>query len=491
LKLSAFSKLTLTATLLTLQVLFATPVVANTQDSKADLLVARVLQAYGGDQLGALTSLQVEDSYKVFSLDQGANPAVNEVTNLTSRLNVDFKSNKKNVKNWRQGPNGNSLSQILFDGSTGWSINHLRGTHVENPSLTADRVGSGMLKMIDTVLALWLYQNRASASWHAEKLVAGKSVSTLAFETKNKEQYFLDIEVSTGLILRMSRSLDSSSGPVYEFSQHTKVQDLTFATDMNMLIDGKPRFVTTQRDIEINSLEPDAFSIPDKSVKLKGMLNPDIMQVQKLAEKVYLAGKGRNFSIFVDAGYYWVGAGGLTGITQRLTAVNQYLNVEKSLHMQILPDHHRGHLGALPELIELGSQLVFAAQHESIIDKLAEVTDSNQKLVVTSEKLSLLKGLVEVYDITTAHAENYLLVYIPHAKLVFSADHFGTNLIDALPGGNNTIKTFHSEITRLNLDVAQFAHAHGPRLLTATDLEQVVTHYKPKTCPLDEALCRS
>jgi len=475
--------------LFSISFLLATPAVSKPEFLEKNEVIDRVIQAYGGDKLKALKSLKVYDRYKVFSIDQGPNPEVNSISMLYSTLTVDFSSGKKSVKNWNQSVNGNRLSEILFDGETGWSINHLRGTHVENKRLGANVVGAGMMRMIDTILARRLQKQRDTATLVSHSTLLDKPIYTLSFEDENKEQYFIDIDASSGLILTMSRSEDRTTGSVYEYRKHKKVQGLTFATDMNLLVKGKPSFITTSRNIEVNQANQLSFAIPESSVKLKGMIDRSTMHVQKLADKVYLAGKGSSFSIFVDAGDFYVGAGGMSGINERLEAVNQFLGAEKPIKVQVIPDHHRGHLGAIKELEEMGVNMVIASQHRHIIESMRSDKAHNADFRVVDKKVNLANGLVEVHDIQTAHAENYLLFYIPSAKLIFSADHFGTNLMEALPGANNTIKTFRSEIKRLNLQVERYADAHGPRVLTNGDMEKVLTDYQIKSCPPEHGIC--
>ena len=133
--------------------------------------------------------------------------------------------------------------------------------------------------------------------------------------------------------------------------------------------------------------------------------------------------------------------------------------------------------------------MVITSQHRNIIESMRSDKMRTADFKVINKKLDLVNGLVEVHDIQTAHAQNYLLFYVPSAKLVFSADHFGTNLIEALPGANNTIKTFYSEIARLNIPVERYADAHSPRVLTHEDLEKVLVDYKVKPCPPKHDIC--
>lgn len=480
----------LLSALLSVNFLLVMPVLAKSTVLEKDDFVDRIIHAYGGEKLSTLKSLKVDDRYKVFSMDQGANPEINSVSILYSTLAVDFSSGKKSVKNWRQNANGNRLSQILYDGETGWNINHLRGTHIENKNLTANVVGAGMMRMIDTILAWRLEKHRDTATLMTHGAIGEEPIYTLSFSAGENEQYFLDVDAASGLILKMSKNSDRTTGPVYEFGKHKAVQGLTIATDINMLVNGKSRFITTSRSIEVNQTDQKLLSIPEDSIRLKGFIDRSKMSVQKLADKVYLAGKGANFSIFVDAGEFYIGGGGLSGIKKRLEAVNKFVGANKPIKIQVIPDHHRGHLGAIKELKEMGSSIAIASEHRPIIENLASTKDQNNDFIISDDKMSLANGLVEVYNINTVHAENYLLFYIPAAKLVFSADHFGSTMIDALPGANNTIKTFHSAIEKLAIEVEIYADSHSPALLSAENLKEVLTGYLVKPCPLSHDICR-
>jgi len=475
--------------LISISFLISTPVFSAEKAVNKDVLTDKVIQAYGGEKLSQITSLGVNDRYKIFSIDQGANPEVNDVSRLNSILNVDFKSGKKSVKSWRKSSNGNRLSEILFDGETGWSINHLRGTHVENKALTTNVVGAGMMRMVDTILAMRLQKHRNTAKLISHGLIAGKPIYTLSFIAGNNRLYYLDIDAASGLILRMSQSENFIDGSVYQFGNHKVVQGFTFATDMNMLVNGKPSFITLSRSIEVNKVNQQVFSIPKDSIKLKGMIDSSTMTVQKLADDVYLAGKGTNFSIFVDAGDYFIGGGGLSGLNKRLEAVNQFLGTDKPIEVQVIPDHHRGHLGAIKDLEDMGSSLVIASEHRNIIESLLSNKKQQNEFISINKKMKLANGLVEVYDIDTVHSNNYLLFYVPSAKLVFSADHFGTNLIDALPSANKTTKTFYDEIERLGISVKKYASSHGPRILSDADMQTVLSGYQVKTCLTGHNIC--
>lgn len=469
-------------------ILLSSNTIAMSDKLTKDELIDKVIAAYGGDKLLQLSDLTVSDKYKVFTLDQGPDPSFNGVTILYSELFIDFDSDKKLIKNWRQDHNGNQLRGTLFDGKSGWNINYLRASHVKNSSVSTNTVGAGMMKMIDTVLVRRLAENRDSAQIVSRKNRLGQPVYTLTFTSNDNNQYAVEIDAPRGLLLSMLLGESRNTGRFYKFSQHKKQNGVTFAHNMDMFTAGEPRFVTTSRKVKVNKLNAQTFALPKASKQLQGLTNNSMMTVKQLADGVYIVGEQTRFSIFVDVGDHYVGAGGLRGIDKRLSALNKHLNKQNQIKVQIIPDHHRGHLGALSELAEMNTGILIAPTHRKIVETIYK---NNNKIDEVSNMISLVDGKVEVYNIHTAHADNYLLFYLPAEKLVFSADHFGTSLINALPGANNTIKSFHSEINRLGISVSRYANAHSARVLSQSDLKMVLSDYKIQPCPLTHAFCQN
>lgn len=468
-------------------ILLSSAAMATSKKLTKDELIDKVITTYGGDKLLQLSDLTVSDKYKVFSLDQGPDPAFNGVTTLYSELLIDFGSAKKLIKNWRQDHNGNQLRGTLFDGQSGWNINYLRGSHVKNNNVSTNTVGAGMMKMIDTLLVRQLAIHRDNAHIISTKNLLGQPIYALTFTAHDNKQYILETDASSGLVLSMLIGKSPNTGRLYQFSQHKKQEGITFAHNMDMFIAGEPRFVTTARSVKINQLTSQAFVLPKKSKQLQGLTNNSTMTVKQLADDVYLVGEQTRFSIFVDAGEYYVGAGGLGGIDKRLSALNKHLNKQNQIKVQVIPDHHRGHLGALAKLAEMNTPVLIAPTHRKIVESMYK---NNNEIEEVSNLVRLAGGKVEVYNIHTAHANNYLLFYLPAEKLVFSADHFGTSLINALPGANNTVKSLHREINRLGIPVSRYANAHSARVLNQSDLEMVLSDYEVAPCPLAHSFCQ-
>ena len=108
---------------------------------------------------------------------------------------------------------------------------------------------------------------------------------------------------------------------------------------------------------------------------------------------------------------------------------------------------------------------------------------------IIKDKATLGNGAVEVYDIATMHADNYLLVYVPAAKLVFAEDHFETQLKVAVPRVHKDMLMFRKAMEALPIDVEFLIDGHSPRLLSITEFNEATNNYQDVICPVAYNIC--
>ena len=141
------------------------------------------------------------------------------------------------------------------------------------------------------------------------------------------------------------------------------------------------------------------------------------------------------------------------------------------------------------EVVELGAKFVTVKSNMQTIKEALSAEIDDTQFITVDGKRSFADGKVEVFDISTAHAEHYLLYYVPEAKLVFSADHFGTNLEEGLPVAGLNMVTFRAAVEALNLGDVRFVSAHGVRQLSMNDLRTATDAYSPGVCPTGFDIC--
>jgi CubicO group peptidase (beta-lactamase class C family) len=451
---------------------------------KKDILIDKILDAYGGEKLISMQSLVVRDRYKTISKDGGVQPGQASVSRLHSTLTVDFLNEKKAVRNWSVNAAGKRLGQIMFDGKNGWSINYLRGSYVLRPDLNGQNVGAGMMRLLDTVVARQLIEARNSAKIEGEVLFLSRRHYKLSFENTRGRRSLLFIDQNSNLISKLVQSKTTQ----YVYSEHRKTDGITYANDTNVFSNGSPTTVTLSRQIQVDVNVNDAFSIPAKAKKLEGMQDTSAMQINKLGTNTYVVGQGFSASMFVDAGTYYIGAGGVGGIKERYQALNEFLGIQKPLKYQVLPEH-RVHLEGVNGIADLGATFVTVRSHLGGIKARLQTTLPDDRFLLVEKRQYLANGAVEVHDIQTLLSDQYLLFYVPESKTIFTVHEFGTQLLNSVPSADKNMISLKHEIERLGLDIENITYSDGPGVLSMDDLRRVTDSYQEGYCPVGFDIC--
>lgn len=448
-------------------------------------IIDKIVEAYGGEALTNMTSLVVHDRYKTITRNGGVRPGLDAVSRLHSTLTVDFVTGRKSVKNWSVTARGKRLGQIMFDGNVGWSINHLRGSHVVRQDLTANNVGAGMMRLLDTTIVRSLLEARDTVTVEGTESFLGRTHDKLSFKINGTAAVTLYVDSATGLISQMVRP----NGTKYVYSEYRTTAGVTYASDTNQYRRGQASMITLSRRIEVNPDIDAAFELPASTKALEGMRDTSEMVVKKLGEDVYIAGLGFRSSLYVDAGDYWVGVGSLPGFKQRLQAVNDESGTDKPLKHVIVPEHQSGHLGEINAIAAMDADFVTVASHLPSLKQQFTEPLPDERFILVDGRLELADGKVHVYDISTITSEHFLLFYVPSLKLVFTLDEFGTNLLNSVPSADKRTVSFRAAIEALGIDVQQFTHVHGTGVLSMAQLRQVTDGYKEGYCPEGHAIC--
>lgn len=462
---------------------------AGQAGDKEDRLIEKLVDAYGGEAFTDAKAIKITHRYKHIRHGQSASPDMLNIEFNIDRLTVDYENRRKSEETWNENRAGTSLTQVIHTDGIGYNIDHLRKTAAENRFLPYGVASGGTIRTDDTMLAKLLLESRDEAVRGEDVTYRGRKHATLTFPMEGSADLTLFIDTKSGLISKMERTGFFGSKLEYVFEKHRKVDGVTYASDFTFLINRQPVMITIDKTVDINPDLTGAFDVPAHYAAAGATIDTSEMIARDLGNGVYYAGKNGGFSIFVDAGDHFVAAGGYPELPDRLKAVQHLSGMDKPLGKQVITHHHSDHLGGMNEVVELGANFVTVAEHvQSIRDAVtSEVPVARFELVDGSA--SYAGGKMQVFDIRTVHSDNYLLVYVPSAKLVFSADHFGTNLETALPPANNNMVTLRQALETLDIDVQNFLGAHGARMLTMDDLRAVTDGYEQASCPAAFDIC--
>ncbi|WP_262696135.1 MBL fold metallo-hydrolase [Kordiimonas aquimaris] len=454
-----------------------------------DALIAKIVAAYGGDALINAKALRIQNSNRIISVGQSANPEVTDIAINKSDLFVDFANRRSSLENWNENRGGTFLNQAVFDGTSGHAYNHLAKTRSENAGLTFFSVGGGTMRTTDTTLVRILLENRDAAVKGDDVVLTGNVHETLTFPMEGSPDLTIYVNKETGLLTKMRRENPVAGALDYVFSAYKKSDGVTYASQAAFLIAGQPNTLTVHRKLEVNPNLNGVFVAPDGYRDQGANIDTSEMQVRELADGVYYAGQNGGHSIFVDAGDHFIAAGGYAGLTARFDAVKEAAGVDKPLGQQIVTHQHSDHIGGMGEAATLGANFVTVENHVRPVQASLSEPLPDDRITLVDGSMSLANGAVEIYDIATAHADHYLLVYLPELNLVFSADHFSTNLQEGLPTANRNMVTFREAVEALDLDIDGFLGAHGTRQLTMADLRAATEGYTVSVCPVSRVIC--
>ena len=233
-----------------------------------------------------------------------------------------------------------------------------------------------------------------------------------------------------------------------------------------------------------------AFALPIGYGEESPTLDFAEMAVKKLADGVYLAGKNWGFSIFVDAGDYFIAAGGYAGLTDRFDAVKAFAGTDKPLKYQLVSHHHIDHLGGMKEAAELGATFVTVADHVASIRESAGISIADDRFILVDGTASVADGKAMVVDFPSGHTSHMLVSYFPGSKIAFSADTFFSRQKAGSPSGYDGLDALKKLFADLNLDAQYFAAAHSGRVLTAADMDAALGNVpEDAVCPADWTFC--
>jgi len=459
---------------------------------KEDVLIDKVVAAYGGDALLKLKTLRINDRYKGFRFGQSTTPDEVDLAHYNAQVTIDFETRRKALK-WVRGSQPYiSLQHQIFDGTGGYYIDHTAQTLAENGGISYASADRRISLMLDTVLARMVTGERDKAVYQGEEDYRGDLHEKISFQADGYPELTLYIDGETGRISKMQRAHWVAGQYFnYQFSAYQQQDGIIYAGSTYVTRGGQPFEVVTARSVTFNPEVGAAFALPGGYGDEKPSLDFSEMTVKKLADGVYLAGRNWGFSIFVDAGDYFIAAGGYAGLKDRFEAMNAFAGTDKPLKYQVVSHHHIDHIGGMKEAAELGAVFVTVADHAASIRESAGTAISDDRFILVDGFGSIAGGKLKVMDFPSGHTSHMLVSYFPDAKIAFTADTFFSRQAAGAPSGYDGLNRLKKLFADHDLDARNFAAAHSGRVLTSADLDAALGNIPADAvCPADWNFCR-
>ncbi len=452
-----------------------------------DALVAKVVAAYGGDRLTNMRSIRIQDNYKNAFPGQGYTSGYVEFTPLKQDAQLDLAGQRGSVEGWSTNFNFTFNTRTVSVDEDIVAVNYNANTY--QPGAGADYYAAygAVIRVTDTLLAYELSKQTENVEHNGSSTYLGRPHELITFTMPSSPPVTLHVDAESGLISKMTRATGFGALS-YQFGNHTTANGVGYASSFEFYVGSDVNILTLSRDISVNNVRSNVFQIDRGIAEEPTRIDTSEMTVDEVSEGVHLAGTGNAYTAFIDAGDHIIGVGGYAGLADRFTAYKEAAGHDKPLRYQIATHHHTDHLGGMADAFALGAIFVTPANAVANVNTAAGEEIPEERIQIIDGKMTL--GPVEVYDISTNHAESYALAYIPGAKAAFQADHYNGNYADAPSLAGTSSVSIKNAIDDLNIDVDVLLSAHGRKASSWEDFEAAVAAYDPRPCASGRAICR-
>jgi glyoxylase-like metal-dependent hydrolase (beta-lactamase superfamily II) len=463
-----------------------------TAETDVNALVDSVAEAYGGSALMGITNYQITQRYIVPQTGQSWSPDLVNVGYANQELVHDMKAGNIYFENWFGGRGGSFPTLTIVKGEEAHAVNLRTGTYGEAASADPYAIAGGTMRTTDTLLVLELIKQRTKAEYLGSVNFMNRPHEMVKIPFPLSSDLTLYIDSETHLVNRMTRENPQLGLLDYVFEEHELTNGISRATNASFFVAGEPNLIGIERNIRFNSaISGDVFDMPADLKPEGARINATEMVVNRLSKNVYHIGQNSGFSIFVDTPEGVVGCGGYAGLTQRFERFQQESGSHRPLRYQVVSHHHSDHLGGMGEALDLGATLVTVTENIEPIKEASRRDIEGGRFLTMGERMTLGsdEGRVELYNVSTIHAKNYLLVYVPSTRTLFMADHFNTPYETGAPvAGLNTV-SMNEALEPLDINYKKIVTAHGARVYSAGDFSASVKAYRDFDCPQDRPLC--
>lgn len=461
-------------------------------EKTANDVLKKAIAAYGGQAVRDMNVMSIRAQYVGFNDGQNHSTRAMDAIRYDAHITIDFPNKRKDFR-WLRGERpDHSIRHWHYDGAMGYSFDHQEKTRTEDGNMSFAGVDRRVSLLSDLAVLKLATLDGTEIDYLGRKDLQGMSLDRLIVQAAGYPVLTLYIDNQTRLLHRLDLGPEGENQRVFRYSSHIKIEGLTYATNSYATRGGRAEMVSTSISIDFNPDADQIFALPIDYQEAPETLSFTEMEVQTLAEGVFLVGQNWGFSVFVDAGDYYIGVGGYHDVSKRFEAVLKHTEKATPLKYQVVTHHHRDHLGGMQELFELGSQFVVHPDHIAAIRTQIDATVPDTRFIDYRLADDLLNEFVQIGYVSNAHAEHNLVAYIPKAKALFTADMYLSRQKTGYPSWG---KSFYENMQKLGFDIETLAAAHSGRVLHYSDLERYVSGLNGTAdsgdgCPSSWVQCR-
>jgi len=449
-------------------------------DEATDAVIEKLVEGYGGAQFE-------NDVVYGSGSGQGYLADFSDYNMSKKETLIDFKNQRGSEETYANPGHFffHNRATSTKDGIV--EIDYVRGTVQSENSFENYYQSMGpIIRSTDTFLAQELYLHPDRIKAVADVVYLGRDHHVVTYELPESPELKIYINAETGLISRMARQ--TPFGDLnYLFKDYKSAKGIRYAADYQFFVGDRVNYHYRRR-ARVNDVRSREFEL-DKGLRSEPeRVDGAEMSVDMLADGIHLVGQRGAYSLFADTGANIVGVGAYAGLTERFEAYQEETGTPKKLRNHVVTHHHSDHIGGAGEGYALGAMLLMPADTVVPVKAAIEGPTSESRLQAVSAKQTL--GPFELYPFTTGHAAENLLVYVPSAKAIFQADHYGSAYKDEVGNLNENAVMFHDAVKALGLDVDILLSAHGRKQESWAAFSKAVDERQPFSCFKSRKICR-
>jgi glyoxylase-like metal-dependent hydrolase (beta-lactamase superfamily II) len=471
---------------------------------KENNIINKAVAAYGGDSLMELKNLQFTDNIKHFSQGQsgysGQGPMSMQLTNNKIEITLDLTNKRKVFKRtttrlvWGHETDKPTVEHSVFSDGKGYRVDHALQQYRFVKGINYNNVDTGFSQWLDPLIIRQLANNRNNSQWTDTVFIAGQAHDVLKVNAGTEQEYSIFLNQKSGYLTRMVKKRGQHLRS-YDFMEHGQRRGITWAKQLFVSTAEQPLYHTDSRELKFNLAQNHEFNIPPdyKPRPKTQQVNVAELTIRELAKGVYFVGQGWSYTLFIDAGDYYISAGAwqenrdTQAWLSALTLLRKTTGNEKPVKQHIVSHHHTDHMMGLNDVVKQGANLVLHPIDIPAVKQHLQQSLTDQRFVAINKTTYLADGKVMLFDIPNSHASHNLVMYLPEHKLLFSEDMFGSSYQTQFDSPNgwpgidiySRLDGLTHKINQLGLEVEQYLSSHHGRILSQAEIDKALTISRP------------
>lgn len=466
---------------------------------KEDFIIDKAVNAYGGDKLLNLQSIQLKDKMMAFNKNQSGHsaqgPMATHLSEYHIEMTIDFHNERKMLNHKTimlvgyHDVGNETITHQFFANDEGYVIDHVLKRYQLSKRINFQNADNGFAQMIDTLIIKQLDKEKKNSQWLDTAYIQGQANDVLMVNKGTKDQYTVYINQQTGHLSRLllRRGEETRS---YDFLQHLQTQGLTWAKQVFVATQEKPVYHTNSRTINFNTTINDSVILP-KDYTLKApakWIDDSKLSIRELSKGIYFVGQNWGYTLFIDTGEQYISAGAWhygddsKAWKNALALLRKTTGDNKPIVKHLVSHHHTDHMSGLKEIIKQGAELILHPTDIKAVNNYLPQSLPQNRFISFNGPVDTIDEKVILFDVPNSHASHNLVIYLPEEKILFSEDMFGSSYhsefhspsrwpdMDTYP----RLKRLTDKVSQLGIKVEKYVSSHHYRILTQTEIDEAL-----------------